>query len=146
MKQQKKEETSLFYIGWSLIVLAALVLLVYHFRPFPFMQTMLPCMVHSIFGLYCPGCGGTRAITFLLEGQIVDSFLCHPLVLYTAVIGGWFMFSQSVERVSRHKIKIAMRYKDIYLWLALIIVIANFVVKNALLIFWQIDLLKDMKI
>ena len=44
-----------------------------------------PCLFHLATGYYCPGCGGTRAITSLLHGQILNSFLYHPVVLYAAM-------------------------------------------------------------
>lgn len=47
-----------------------------------------PCLFHFITGLYCPGCGGTRAIRALFHGEILKSFCYHPFVLYavTAVM------------------------------------------------------------
>ena len=46
----------------------------------------IPCLFQLMTGLYCPGCGGTRAVKALLAGHPVLSFLYHPLVLCTAVI------------------------------------------------------------
>ena len=46
-----------------------------------------PCLFHLATGYYCPGCGGTRAITSLLHGQILNSFLYHPVV---PLCGGLF--------------------------------------------------------
>ncbi len=45
----------------------------------------MPCLFQMMTGLYCPGCGGTRAVKALLSGHPVLSFLYHPLVLCTAV-------------------------------------------------------------
>ena len=36
-----------------------------------------------------------------------------------------------------------MRYRDGYVWAALGIVVVNFVVKNLLLILWDVDLLEN---
>jgi hypothetical protein len=35
-----------------------------------------------------------------------------------------------------------MKYRDLYIWAALGIVIVNFIVKNILLLIWHIDLLE----
>ena len=94
-------------------------------------------------GGYCPGCGGTRAVISLLRGEFLTSFICHPLVLYTAVVGGWFLISQTIARVSGRRLNIGMKYRDGYVWAALVIVIANFIVKNLLLLLFHVDLLKD---
>lgn len=141
MRQREKEETALFYIGWSLVLLACVFGLMYQLFPLPFSKLLLPCLVNSTFGIYCPGCGGTRAVSALMHGNFVTSFVCHPLVIYTAIVGGWFLISQTIERLSGHQIKIGMKYHDIYIWTALGIVIINFIIKNLLLIVWHIDLL-----
>lgn len=144
MRQREKEETALFYIGWSLLFIGGILWLMYQLFPVPFSTLLLPCLVNSTLGLYCPGCGGTRAVAALLHGDLVTSFICHPLVPYTAIGGGWFLLSQSVERISRHKIKIGLKYRDGYIWAALGILIINFIIKNLLLIIWDIDLLKGI--
>lgn len=146
MRNRKKEETALFVTGWSLVFVAGILFLLYKLLPLPYDKLMVPCIFYSAFGLYCPGCGGTRAVFALLHGQILTSFICHPLVLYTAVLGGWFLISQSIERISRHRVKIGMRYRDGYIWAALGIVIVHFIVRNLLLIVWDIDLLEHIRL
>ena len=51
------------------------------------------------------------------------------------------MVSQTIERLSRHRIRIGMKYRDLYLWIAIAIVTVNFIVKNLFLLVWGIDLL-----
>ena len=99
------------------------------------------CVLHNLTGYYCPGCGGTRAIHALLHGHIVRSFFYHPIVVYTAVFFGWFMLSQTIEKASRGRLAIGMHYRDIYLWIALAIVLLNWLVKNLFLAVFGIALL-----
>ena len=146
MRQHEKEETALFYIGWAAIAFFCCVWIFYRLFPIPISKFLLPCVVQSTFGIYCPGCGGTRAVMALLRGNFTASFISHPLVLYTAVIGGWFLLSQTIERLSRHRLKCALKYRDGYVWAALIIVIANFILKNLLLFVFHIDLLKNIRL
>lgn len=40
-----------------------------------------PCPFHSITGLYCPGCGSTRALGYLVRGLLLNSLRYNPLVL-----------------------------------------------------------------
>lgn len=52
------------------------------------------CPVYALFGVYCPGCGGMRAVHNLTEGHIVDSLhsnlLALPvLTLYALWVGDW---------------------------------------------------------
>ncbi len=142
MRQHKKEETALFYTGWAIVFLAGMLYLMYRLLPLPYDKLATPCILYSVTGLYCPGCGGTRAIFALLHGQILTSFICHPLVPYTAFVGGWFLISQSIERISRRRIQIGMKFRDAYIWAALGIVIVNFIVRNFLLVVCHLDILE----
>lgn len=146
MRQQEKEETALFYVGWALLAITGVIWVLLRLFPIPFQKLLLPCAVKTLLGIYCPGCGGTRAVSALLHGDFLTSFLCHPLVPYTAAVGGWFLISQTIERLTRHRLKVGMKYRDGYVWAALVIVAVNFVVKNLLLIFWHIDLLKGIQL
>ncbi|WP_328390166.1 DUF2752 domain-containing protein [Nocardia sp. NBC_00416] len=39
------------------------------------------CPVYALFGVYCPGCGGMRAVHNLTDGHIVDSLHSNLLAL-----------------------------------------------------------------
>lgn len=132
MKTNKLLDQCFYIIGWVLLAVGLLVGILYIKGMLPTIQ-MPPCMIHQMTGYYCPGCGGTRAVFALLHGKIITSLYYHPIVLYAVVVGGWFMISQTVERISRGKIRIGMHYRDLYLWLALAIVVVNCLVKNLIL-------------
>lgn len=144
MRDTRKEETALFLTGWALVFTAAVLLILYRLLPLPYDKLAMPCVFRSVTGLYCPGCGGTRAVSALLHGRLLTSFVCHPLVPFTAAVGGWFLISQTIERLSRHRIKIGMKYRDFYVWAALGVVIANFLARNLLLVAWGIDPLRTV--
>lgn len=141
MRQKTTDETALYAIGWSLIGLSVFVLVILKAMPQTVEKYMLPCLLHMLTGFYCPGCGGTRSFVALVQGKWITSFIYHPVVLYAAVIGGWFMVSQTVERISKRRWKIGLRYRDGYLWGALGIIVANFFIKNIAL-FLGYDLMK----
>ena len=136
MKQTKvnTDENVLYIIGWIMIGLLAAVVLIFKLRPGLY-RHLPPCIFQLLTGFYCPGCGGTRAAARLLSGRLLSALILPPLVPYTAAVGGWFMISQTVQRLSRGRIAIGMRYRDIYLWIALGIVTVNFLVKNICLLF-----------
>ncbi|MGN0484243.1 MAG: DUF2752 domain-containing protein [Lachnospiraceae bacterium] len=135
------EETVLYIIGWCMIVLFLLYVAmntIYKDRPSLF---RLPCLMHTITGGYCPGCGGTRAVIALLHGNLWRSFRCNPIVPYAAVIGIPFMLTQTIERISRGKWKIGMKFHAWYTWAALAILLTNFLIKNIALFLFHIDLM-----
>lgn len=132
MKTDKLLDKIFYIIGWICIAIGAIVFGLYRAGVLPTIH-MAPCMIHAMTGYYCPGCGGTRATYALLHGKIITSLYYHPIVVYGVVVGGWFMISQTIERISRGKIHIGMHYRDLYLWIALVIAIVNCLVKNLIL-------------
>lgn len=142
MKTDPVSDKCFYIIGWILIAVTLAAVLAVHFGALDAIGGLPPCMLHSTTGLYCPGCGGTRAVYALLEGRLFLSLFYHPLVVYTAFVGGWFMLSQTIERISRGKMRIGMHYRDLYLWLALAIVLVNCLIKNLVLIVGGIALME----
>ena len=44
------------------------------------------CVFRETFGLYCPGCGGSRAVNSLLKFNLLRSFLYYPPILLCAAL------------------------------------------------------------
>lgn len=102
-------------------------------------RLFLPCLFHLVTGLYCPGCGGTRAVTALLHLHVLQSFRCHPLVLYGAALAGVFWVRKTLELMTGGRIP-GMRMRAGYLYLGVALVFVQWIVKNVLLIFWGIGI------
>lgn len=136
-------EQNMYTIGLCLPCIGVMLLLLRLAWPsFANIKWITPCMFHTVTGLYCPGCGGTRAAAVLLRGQIAASFFYHPIVPYCAAVYLWFMLSHTAERLTGHRWRIGMRYQNAYLWIALVIVILNTAVKNIALAAFHVDFLK----
>lgn len=100
----------------------------------------IPCLFHEFKGLYCPGCGGTRALKALILGHPLISFLYHPLILYCALTALWFSVSYlRFRRTKNPGYKIYLNNGYVYVGIGIILV--NFIVKNYLLAVKGIDLL-----
>jgi hypothetical protein len=41
----------------------------------------MPCVFHLLTGLHCPGCGLTRALHALAQGDVARAWAMHPLLL-----------------------------------------------------------------
>lgn len=99
-----------------------------------------PCVFHLLTGLYCPGCGGTRAVRYLLEGQLGNSIQYHPLILYMAVII-MVEFASAVLIKVTGKPKWRHGHEKLLISIAIGIVLVNWFWKNYMLIVYGIDLL-----
>ena len=141
LRTDKTLDFTFYLIGWICIILALVLSLAWKNGYLLWIFPANGCTLHNLTGYYCPGCGGTRAIYALLHGHVLRSLFYHPIVVYTAVFAGWFMLSQTIEKASRGRLAIGMHYRDIYLWIALAIVLINWLVKNLLLAVFGIALL-----
>ncbi len=119
----------MYLAGWAGVIFLIPAALFYHYVWLD--KIHLPCVLNAFFGIYCPGCGGTRAVEALLHGHILLSLWYHPLVLYTAVLGGGFMITQTLARLKVPHIK-GWRFHDWYLYGAAGILFGNCILKNVL--------------
>lgn len=131
-------ETDLFHIGLIFLIVGTGIWTVYRLVLRDFLPE-IPCFLDTVAGLYCPGCGGTRALDALLHGRLLLSVWYHPLVLYMVIIGGGFMISQGMHRIGIRWIK-GWKFHTWYLYFAIIILCGNFLIKNILRLVWNIGL------
>ncbi|MCM1185330.1 MAG: DUF2752 domain-containing protein [Lachnoclostridium sp.] len=137
MKQEKTLEEQLYRIG--IFVLAAGIMFLVFYMGFVEPHFSYPCAMWYILGLYCPGCGGTRAVQALLQGRFLLSLWYHPFVLYAAVLCTGFMGSHTLAKLKIGRIR-GWKFHDWYLWGGLAVIGVNWVFKNILLYFWHIAL------
>ena len=102
---------------------------------------MYPCVFHEMTGLYCPGCGATRSLRFLVRGNIWKSFIYNPIILYMLISTFIFFvfvvkYKISGKHLNKDKIVLPMLY------IGIAVMILNWIVKDWFLIFRGIDLLK----
>lgn len=133
-------EDYLYLTGWIFLVLGLTGSLLYLKAIVPILEnTEYTCIVYRLFGIYCPGCGGTRALSALLQGHFLVSAWYHPLVIYTIIIFGGFMISQTLARLHFGRVK-GWRFHEWHLYAAVAIMIGNFILKNILLLGFHISL------
>ncbi len=89
-----------------------------------------PCVWYNVFQVYCPGCGGTRAVESLMHGEFVKSFLYHPAVLYTVILVVIYMLSHTLHILTKGKVKV-MLFKAWYLYSIIVVIMLQCLIKNA---------------
>lgn len=100
----------------------------------------IPCMFYVFTGVYCPGCGGTRAVMYLLRGEPGKSFQYHPLVLFLAVVTAAEIISWVVSKVYKNPKLYLQRYV-LLTYVGVGIILCNWIWKNYMLVVKGIDLL-----
>ena len=116
----------------AILVMAAFAVLCFIFPAIPDWLMTRECLVRELTGWYCPGCGGTRAVAALLRGDILMSLYYHPIVIYAVVLFAVFMVTQTLEILTHDKVT-GMKYRDAYIYIGLVIIAVNWIVKNVLL-------------
>ena len=100
------------------------------------------CVMVELLGLYCPGCGGTRAVTHLLSLRFKEAFLSYPPLLFFLSALLWYdghlcyaLVKNSEQRLpkikTRHMITLA------------VLVLVLFLLRNLALL-WGYDYLGDI--
>lgn len=134
----QKPEDELYILGLCFMIFGGIAFLVYYYVLVPILPSNA-CVFWDIFHIYCPGCGGTRAVRALLQGDFLSSVWYHPVVLYTIVVFGGFMLTHTLEKFHIPHIK-GWKFHGWYLYMALGIIIVNWVLKNVLLLAFDITL------
>lgn len=142
MKTDKNgTEQTLYRLGLAAILVVAAVLFLIKWFRIPLSGPLFACPIYSMTGLFCPGCGGTRAFHLLFQGKVLASVLCHPLVVYGLALYVLFMGSHTLKIFTCGKIK-GFAYRHIYIKIAVAFLILNVLVKNLAWIFWRVNLIE----
>lgn len=75
-----------------LLLLGAGALLLYSFDPSAPNNYFPRCPSYWFFGVYCPGCGITRALHALLHGDVAQALAYNPLAILAAPVLLWMAF------------------------------------------------------
>ena len=103
--------------------------------------------IHCVFKhnikLYCPGCGGSRSLVYLLRLDLLRSFICYPALPVTALL----ILDADIRAVIsfvKNSPKAILGFRTGALISIPTIIILNFVVRNILLICFGIDMIGDI--
>lgn len=129
---------------------AAGLLFLYALVPFckDVLHLTLVCPAEALLHLYCPGCGGSRAARALLSLDVGASLVCNPtvaaLVLALLVYDGIAAASLVCGSDEIYRTALFRRLRKVVVWTVAVVFVGQFLVRNILLVVWQIDPLGDL--
>lgn len=83
----------------------------------------IPCIFHQVTGLYCPGCGTTRAITSLIRLQPYQAFRYNILIVSLLPI-------TCIYLLYRYVLKERQKIPNIIWYFLLVLVISFGILRN----------------
>ncbi|MCI9079183.1 MAG: DUF2752 domain-containing protein [Lachnospiraceae bacterium] len=141
MLQNKVLEYNLYLAGLVFAAVSFLGIALVLFTPFEFSDIMPECAFKSITMIYCPGCGGSRAVAAFVQGHWIKSFIYHPFVPYCGVLYIIFMARGTAAFFSRGKYNY-MKFRNAYIYFGIAIIIVQFAVKDIMLVVYGKDVLQ----
>ncbi len=106
--------------------------------------SLRPCFFPKYLHLYCPGCGGTRAINYLLEGKVVESVLANPVPVCAIPVMFRVWGALLYNSVYGYKKKLFLIFSNPEIWGVFAAFILYGIVRNVLLVAFHIDYLGDL--
>ncbi len=81
-----------------LLWVAAVVATVFVYGIDPYARhTFLPCLFYESTGYYCPGCGGTRGVHFLLHFDILNALRYNLFLPLTLSVATYALVARTVQ-------------------------------------------------
>ena len=93
--------------------------------------TISRCWVWEHWHIYCPGCGGTRAVLELFRGHILRALYYHAPAVVTAVLAAAYLVSQTAWRL-RGRRGWVLRYDARWPVVLTMLFLGNCVLRNIL--------------
>lgn len=133
-----KEREDLYYkLGKVILVILIAVAVFFCFFGTAVLELVPGCYFQSVTGLYCPGCGGTRAFFSLLRGDFVRSFMFHPAVLYVAVTYVVFMITKCIC-IHKEKWNKMIFHLEYFAYAGIAVIVIQWLVKVIALVIFHV--------
>lgn len=118
--------TFLMIVVWALLVI---------FNVKPTQIYTGHCYFHDYLGIFCPGCGGTRAFESMLYFHFLTSFIYNPAVIFTTAVLLFSSISYILYFITRGRIlyfELDIRFPTSIV----LVFIINFFIKNLLVLYF----------
>lgn len=89
------------------------------------------CPIYTHLGIYCPACGGTRAVISLLNIDLLSSIIFNPIVIYTLFFSTLYIITELINIIFHKRININFK---IIIKIGIILLFVNCIIKNILIL------------
>ena len=106
-------------------------------------EDVVSCIFKNNVHLYCPGCGGSRALVYLLNLDLLRSFIYYPPLLVSVI----FILDLDLRAFIsflKNDFSFLRSFRAKFLILIPIFIIVNFIIRNVLLVAFGIDFIGDV--
>jgi hypothetical protein len=87
------------------------------------------CLFHEMTGLYCPGCGSTRALYCLMHGEFREALRNNALVVLALPLLGGILLARALRR--RPTVTVAAQgFRPIWIVILLVVIVVFGVLRN----------------
>ena len=128
----KKEKNLNDYVYISVIIIVLVLIMFYIIYVLIGKPPIFNCWIYENFGIYCPGCGCTRALINLVQGNIIKSLYYNPTVLYAVIVLIIYLVGNTIAKVLKKDSKYILKYTPILIYVGIFILISTCIVKNLL--------------
>ena len=105
-------------------------------------ENEMVCVFKELFGLYFPGCGGSRSLYSLFRFSLIRSFVFYPPLLIGALVIIDYDIRLVITIIKKNT-AVTDRFRFYTFLLIPISIILTFIIRNILLIFFKIDTVGD---
>lgn len=143
-KINTKKRWLIFMAVNLLPLLAVIIFFILKSEVEAFGKSIAVCMMHDFLHLYCPACGGTRAVRAILSFDFLTALKCNPAVLLTFIYFIYYDICAFVN-IIRKKEKVIRRIHP-FAPISLLVVFIGFgILRNVLMVYFNIDFIGDFR-
>jgi len=143
LKKRQRLLINYCLINGILLLLLLTYLIVLRFTDPTPLSILTQCPAHTFFGIYCPGCGGTRAIKSILTGHWIQAFICNPAVTLFSFL--FVIYDVRILMAILYNCP-TLPWPKRWMWISLsAIFLVNFLIRNYFLLFQGIDYLSNIQ-
>lgn len=142
----EKRERKALCIKMAVIHLSALLVVLVFLRASKWLSALFPhysCVMVKYLGIYCPGCGGTRAVRHLVHFSFGKAFMSYPPLFFAIAV-----FLQydilAVMSIVTGDMRYVKRIKASAMLIVVAAILVLFVLRNVALYAFDYDYLGDI--